>query len=147
MADQTTKMIIVGAPVEEVFEAWADFERFPLFMKNVKSVTKTGDRLSHWVVEGPLGKPIEWDADTTMLEPNKRLGWRSREGSDVTTSGMVTFTELGNGQTQVTLTVQWDVPRTKGGDALAELFAQPEKRLEQDLYNFKSYLEGLKARA
>jgi uncharacterized membrane protein len=32
--------------VQEVFEAWADFERFPLFMKHVKSVEKMGDRLS-----------------------------------------------------------------------------------------------------
>jgi uncharacterized membrane protein len=147
MADQTTKTIIVGAPVEEVFEAWADFERFPSFMDNVKSVTRVGDRLSHWVVEGPLGKSVEWDADTTMFEVNKRIGWRSREGSTITTSGMVTFTELGNGQTQVTLTMQWDVPMSKGGDKLAEVFTQPEKRLEKDLYNFKSYLEGLRARA
>jgi uncharacterized membrane protein len=147
MADQTTKTIIVGAPVEEAFAAWADFERFPLFMENVKSVTKVGDRLSHWVVEGPLGKSVEWDADTTLLEPNTRIAWRSREGSAITTSGMVTFTALGNGQTQITLTLQWDVPAAKGGDKLAELFTQPEKRLEKDLYNFKSYLEGLAARA
>jgi uncharacterized membrane protein len=146
MADQTTKMIIVGAPVQEVFEAWADFERFPRFMEKVKSVKKTGDRLSHWEVEGPLGKTIEWDADTTLLEPNKRIGWKSREGSAITTSGMVTFTELGTGQTQVTLTMQWSVPAVKGGDTLAEVFAQPEKRLEKDLLNFKNYVEEMKAR-
>lgn len=147
MADQTTKTIIVGAPVQEVFEAWADFERFPLFMKHVKSVAKLGDRLSHWVVEGPLGKSIEWDAETTLFEPNKRLGWRSREGSAIATSGMVTFTELGNGQTQITLTTQWSVPASMGGDTLAELFTHPDKRLEEDLRNFKSYLEEMKARA
>jgi uncharacterized membrane protein len=147
MADQTTKTIIVGAPVEEVFEAWADFERFPRFMDNVKSVRKVGDRRSHWEVEGPLGKTIEWDADTTLVEKDKRLGWRSVEGSAIHTSGMVTFTELGNGQTQITLTMQWSVPASKGGDKLAELFAHPEKRLEKDLLNFKTYLEESKTRA
>lgn len=147
MADQTTKTIIVGAPVAEVFEAWADFERFPLFMEHVKSVARVGDRLSHWVVEGPLGKSVEWDAETTLFEPDKRLGWRSRKGSPITTSGMVTFTELGTGQTQITLTMQWSVPTSKGGDTLAELFAHPDKRLEEDLRNFKSYLEETKARA
>lgn len=146
MADQTTKTIIVGAPVQEVFAAWADFERFPSFMEKVKSVKKTGERLSHWEVEGPLGKTIEWDAETTLVEPNKRLGWRSLEGSAITTSGMVTFTELGTGQTQVTLTMQWSVPASKGGDTLAEVFAQPEKRLEKDLLNFKSHVEEMKAR-
>jgi uncharacterized membrane protein len=147
MADQTTKTIIVGAPLQEVYEAWADFERFPRFMEKVKSVKKTGDRLSPWEVEGPLGKSIEWDAETTLVEPNKRLGWRSLEGSAIATSGMVTFTELGTGQTQITLTMQWSVPASKGGDTLAEIFAQPEKRLEKDLLNFKSYVEEMKAHA
>jgi uncharacterized membrane protein len=147
MADQTTKTIIVGASLQEVFEAWADFERFPRFMANVKSVKKTGERLSHWEVEGPLGKTIEWDAETTLVEPNKRLGWRSVEGSAIHTSGMVTFTQLGTGQTQITLTMQWSVPASKGGDKLAEIFAQPEKRLEKDLLSFKTYVEEMKAHA
>ena len=43
MADQTTKTIIVGARVDDAYEAWANFENFPRFMKHVKSVTKTGD--------------------------------------------------------------------------------------------------------
>jgi uncharacterized membrane protein len=145
MADQTTKMIIVGAGVDEVFEAWTNFESFPRFMKNVRSVTRTGDGRTHWVMEGPMGRNVEWDAETTMVEKNKRIGWRSTDGSKVKTSGMVTFAELGNGQTQVTLTMQWVVPASKGGETLADLLAHPEKRVEEDLYSFKTYVEGRKA--
>jgi uncharacterized membrane protein len=111
-------------------------------MKYIKSVTKRPDGSTHWTMDGPMGKCIEWDAETTMFEPNKRIAWHSREDSKVKTSGQVTFVELGNGQTQVNVTMQWVVPAGMGGETLAGLLADPEKRLEQDLYHFKTYVEG-----
>jgi uncharacterized membrane protein len=141
MADQTTKTIIVGTRVSDAYEAWANFENFPRFMKNVKSVTKTGDRMSHWVALGPFGKDVEWDAETTRLEKDKRIAWNSKETSEVKTSGQVTFNDLGNGQTEITVTLQWVVPASKGGEALMGLFADPPKRLEEDLLRFKHYVE------
>jgi uncharacterized membrane protein len=141
MADQTTKTIIVGAGIDAVYDTWANFENFPHFMKDVKSVTRTGDRMSHWVVSGPLGKTVEWDAETTRLDKNKRIAWNSKEGSDIKTSGQVTFNDLGKGQTDVTVTLQWVVPPSKGGETLASLVADPAKRLEEDLLAFKHYVE------
>lgn len=141
MADQATKTITIGADVGKVYNAWANFENFPHFMKDVKSVTKTGDKMSHWVVAGPFGKEVEWDAETTRLEPNKRIAWNSKETSDIKTSGQVTFNDLGDGQTEVTVTLQWVVPASKGGEKLAGLFADPPKRLEEDLLAFKHYVE------
>jgi uncharacterized membrane protein len=145
MAEQATRSIIVGAGVSEVFEAWSNFEDFPQFMKNIKSVQKRADGSTHWVMDGPLGKSVEWDAETTMFEPNKRIAWHSREDSSIKTSGQVTFVELGTGQTQVNLTIQWVVPARRGGETLAGLVADPEKRVEEDLYSFKTYVEGRKA--
>src|SRR5882762_5449497 len=83
MPEQATKSITVGAGVGEVFEAWSNFENFPHFMKNIKSVEKRPDGSTHWVMDGPLGKSVEWDAETTMFEPNKRIAWHSREGSKI----------------------------------------------------------------
>jgi uncharacterized membrane protein len=145
MAEQATKSIIVGAGVDEVFEAWSNFENFPSFMKNIKSVEKRPDGSTHWTMDGPLGKRVAWDAETTMFEPGKRIAWRSREGSAIKTSGQVTFAELGTGQTQVNLTIQWVVPASKGGEKIAGLLADPEKRVEEDLYHFKTYVEGRRA--
>ena len=141
MADQTTKTIIVGAGIDAVYDTWANFENFPHFMKDVKSVTRTGDRTSHWVVAGPLGKQVEWDAETTRLDKNKRIAWNSKETSDIKTSGQVTFNDLGKGQTEVTVTLQWVVPASKGGETLASLVTDPAKRLEEDLRSFKQYVE------
>jgi uncharacterized membrane protein len=146
MADQFTKEIIVGASVEAAYSAWANFENFPHFMKYINSVRKTGDRTSHWVMDGPLGKQIEWDAETTMLEPNKRIAWNSRDNGDITTSGQVVFKELGHNQTHITVTLQYVPPAGKLGEVVAKIFSNPEEQLEEDLAHFKAYIEGRHSR-
>jgi uncharacterized membrane protein len=142
MPEQTTKSIIVKGEVPLIYNLWANFENFPFFMKNIKSVKKTGDRLSHWVMEGPLGKDIEWDAETTRMDPNTRIAWNSRDGGDITTSGQVTFKQLPNDQTEVTVTLQYVPPAGALGEVVAKLLKDPEKQLEEDLSNFKAYAEG-----
>jgi len=147
MADQVTRDIIVKANVDEAYRLWANFENFPHFMKYVSSITKTGDRTSHWVMDGPLGKQLEWDAETTMLEPNKRIAWNSRDGGDIKTSGQVTFNPLSNDQTEITVVLQYVPPAGALGEFVANLFSDPEKRLDEDLRNFKTFIEGTDSRA
>jgi uncharacterized membrane protein len=142
MAERVTDTIIVKGAVDELFDIWAEFENFPHFMKNIKLVTKTGDEMSHWVMEGPLNKKLEWDARTTAFDRNKRIGWSSVNG-DLKTSGQVTFNELPNQSTEITVTLHYEPPAGALGQAVASIFSDPEKRLEEDLRNFKSYAEGM----
>lgn len=142
MPDQTTKSIIVGAPVADVFAAWADFENFPRFMKHVRSITRTGEKTTRWEAEGPLGQTVEWDAETTRFEPDKRIAWRSTETSPVRTSGQVTFNELSPQETEITVTLQYVPPGGAAGEAAARLLSNPEAMLEEDLRGFKSYVES-----
>jgi uncharacterized membrane protein len=130
------KTIIVHAPVSEVYHFWTQFDRFPEFMNNIKEVTKTGDRMSHWVAKGPLGMSVEWDAETTMLEPNKRIAWNSRDNGDITTSGQVTFTELGTDQTEIHVVLKYDPPAGVVGDIIAKIFSDPQRELDEDLERF-----------
>ena len=139
---QIVKSILVKTKVEDAFNLWANFENFPHFMKYIKSVIKTGEGPSEWVVEGPLGKDVTWQAQTTLLEPNKRIGWNTTDGQ-VKTSGQVTFNALPHQETEVTVTMHYQVPAGKAGEVVAALFSDPEKRLEQDLKNFKAYAEGM----
>lgn len=145
MADKITKSIIVDGRPSEVFNLWADVENFPHFMEYVKSVVPTSERTSRWVVEGPLGQDVEWEADITRFEPSRRIGWSTKDrydDSDVTTSGQVTFTEVGTDQTEVTVTMQYEPPAGAAGEMVAKIFANPEKRVEEDLENFKKFAEG-----
>lgn len=145
MTKQITRNIIVKADVEQVYNVWSNFETFPAFMKNIKSVKKTGVDTSHWEMSGPLGKTVEWDAYTTAMDENKRVGWSTKgnDEGDVTTSGMVTFNDLPHGETEVTVTMQYEPNKGLAGEVVDKLFANPEKQLEEDLSNFKSYIEGM----
>ncbi len=145
MDDKTvTKSIIVNGSVDYVYGLWENFETFPAFMENIEQVTNVSGDLWHWVMEGPLGTRLEWTAETTLREPNKRIAWNSKDmDADVKTSGQVLFNELGTGQTEVTVKMHYE-PNKAGiaGDVAAKLFGQPEKRLETDLRNFKNFAEG-----
>jgi uncharacterized membrane protein len=134
------KTIIVSAPVSEVYQFWTQFDRFNEFMQNIKSVEKTGDRLSHWVAKGPLGTSVEWDAETTLMEENKRIAWNSRDNGDITTSGQVTFNEMGNNQTEVHVLIKYDPPAGVIGDIVAKIFSNPQSELEEDLERFKTII-------
>jgi uncharacterized membrane protein len=144
MANPVTKSVIVGSSPAEIYTVWSNFAMFPQFMKYIKSVTITGANRSHWEMEGPLGYKAEWDAETTRMEADKRIAWRSIDTDDTTvkTSGQVTFTELPNNQTEVTVTMLYVPPSGVIGEAVAAIFANPESRLEEDLQNFKRFVEN-----
>jgi len=145
MAEHITKSILVKANVEDAYRVWRDFENFPQFMEHIKSVHKSGERSSHWVMEGPFGKNLEWDAETTLDEPNTRIAWSSTRG-DLKTSGQVTFTQLGKGETQVTVMLLYVPPAGLAGDMVAKIFGDPEGKLEADLKRFKAFIEGMHER-
>lgn len=144
MEEKITKTIIVKADVQSVYNAWSNFQNFPQFMKNIKSVEITGPKTSHWEMEGPLGVDVEWEAETTTEEPGKRIGWstKDREEGNLTTSGQVTFNQLGGGETEIVATVHYQTRAGLPGELVARLMGDPEKKLEEDLYNFKEYIEG-----
>lgn len=146
MPDKFTHSIAVTADVADVYRLWSNFEFFPRFMHDIKSVTVLDERTSHWVMKGPLGVDIEWDAVTTRQEENQRLAWNSKDDSAVKTSGQVTFQSLGVNETEVTVTLQYDPPAGAAGQAFASLFAHPEKRVQEDLEQFKQYVESTDAR-
>jgi uncharacterized membrane protein len=138
--NKVTKSIIVKGDVKEIFSLWANFENFPYFMKNIKSVHKMEDGISHWVMGSRVGKDLEWDAETTDLQENRRIAWSSISG-DIKTSGQVSFAPLDHNETEVTAQVQYIPPAGQLGKMLAHLFENPDKKIEEDLKQFKKYAE------
>lgn len=137
------KSIRVNAPAEKVYQFWRNFENFPQFMEHVEEVRATGggDRMSHWKIKGPFGKTVEFDSEMTKDVPGKEIGWNSR-GGEMETSGVVTFTDVGD-TTEVHVVMQWyDTPGGAVGEAVSRMFQDPEKMLEEDLMRFKDIAEG-----
>ena len=146
MTQQITKSIIVKGDPAKLYNVWADFENFPHFMTTVQAVSKTGDKTSHWVVAGPAGMKVDWNAEMTRLEPHKRIAWNSKDNKGMlTTSGQVTFNELPGNATEVTVMFQLTPPAGKLGEVVTALLVNPEQRLIEDLRNFKRYVERMTA--
>ena len=96
------KTIVVNAPVSQVFNYWKNFENFPRFMENIESIQSIGPDETRWTAKGPLGTAVEWDAKTTAVELDKKIAWKST-GGQIETHGAVTFKELGDSKTEVTI--------------------------------------------
>lgn len=143
MTERVTKSIIVKSDISRAFDVWANFESFPYFMDYVDKVTKTGPHTSHWQIAGPLGIKLGWDAETTRMDENERIAWNTKDGDGaITTSGEVVFSELPDGETYITVTMSYSVPGGKVGEAVGKLFSDPSARLEEDLRNYKAYIEN-----
>ena len=136
-----TKSIVVNRKVAACYALWSDFDSLPYFMKYIRSVARTDELTSHWVMSGPLDVNVEWDAIITNKVRNEMISWKST-GGDVETWGQVAFTAMSPTETLVTTTVHYAVPYGKAGEWLAKIFHDPDRVVEQDLENFKKYAEA-----
>ena len=91
-------------------------------------------------MDGPLHSRLEWNAETTRLDENSRIAWSSIDG-DIKTSGQVTFNALTDDEVEVTVMLRYIPPAGIAGDLFATLFTDPEGKLEEDLRNFKHFIE------
>ena len=142
------KTVKIQAPIEEVYNFWANVEHFPRFMTHIKEVRHLGEGRSHWVAEGPAGTSVTWDAEITLYEPNRRLAWRSTPGSMIENAGLIHFDAYPDGSTRVHLRWSYNPPAGAIGHAVAWLLGKDLKtELDEDLVRLKSLLEHGKTRA
>lgn len=141
------KTLHINAPIEHVFETMSRFENFPSFMRNVRRVSLHDQRRSHWVVAGPAGTSVEWDAETSAFVPNEVLAWRTVRNSTVEHAGIIRFEREGEG-TRIDIQMTYNPPAGAFGHAFAKLFgADAKTELDEGLLRSKTLLEtGVPAR-
>jgi uncharacterized membrane protein len=141
-AVEIQKTINIAAPVEQVYDFWKNFENFPSVMSNVQEVRDNGNGTSHWVVTGPMGVRVEWDAVITRDVPNELLAWKSVEGASVESAGIVHFGRNEDGTTSVQVKLSYNPPAGAIGHAIAALFgSDPKTEMDADLMRMKSMIE------
>ena len=135
--------IRVERPAEDVFDFWRELSNLPRFMTYVERVDQRTDGISHWVIKGPGGVTLEWDARVINEERPTLLAWESIGSPDVASAGSVKFTSLGPESTDVEVTLQYDPPAGKVGAGMAAIVGlSPEKILREDLLRLKQLLES-----
>jgi uncharacterized membrane protein len=140
---EVVRTLTVEAPVERVYEFWNDFENFPRFMSHLREVRRAGPDRTHWIVNGPGGAPIEWDAVVTRRVPNEEIAWRTEEGSVIEHEGSVRFRPAGAGATRVEVRMVYRPLGGPLGQGVAALLGHdPERVLADDLSRVASQLRG-----
>lgn len=136
------KTLTIHAPVGQVFAFWSQYEQFPRFLPHVREVKRISAEESRWVVTGPWGFPVWWDAVVTRLVPNGFLAWKTLPGPQVSHLGSVRFEAGNKSSTRIDMMLAYTPPAGIFGHLLATLLgANPKHLLDTDLVCFKSLLE------
>jgi hypothetical protein len=106
-------------------------------MGGVKSVKQLDDDRLEWVAE-IAGFRRQWMAKILEQVPDQKVAWAATEGA--TNAGVVTFEDVGGGQTSVHLSLEYEPEGLveKVGDKLNIV----ENQAEADLDRFKAFIEA-----
>jgi len=141
---QVSENTTINRPPEVLYEVWRTLELLPQFIPSIKSVSKLSETRSHWVVTGPAGREVEWDAETVNDVPNQLIAWRSEGSADVPSEGSVRFSK-GRGPRETVMEVQflYDPPLARVSAVAAWLTGREPGQLVRDaLRRFKSFMES-----
>ena len=129
--------IDVEVPVSTAYNQWTQFEEFPEFMGGIESVQQIDDTHLLWTAEIG-GQREEWRAEITEQHPDHRIAWRSTDGRP--NAGVVTFHQLDEARTRVSLQMDWepDGAVERAGAAVGADSA----RVRADLEKFKELIES-----
>jgi len=135
--------VTIYRPLPEIYAYWRNFENLPNFMDHLTEVRDVDGRRSHWVAKGPLGVPVEWDAEIIKDVPPELISWKTVGESDVVSAGSVRFKQApGDHGTEVRVNLQYDPPAGKVGATVAWMFGDDAQlAIEADLRRFKQLLE------
>ncbi|MGW0891569.1 SRPBCC family protein [Saccharopolyspora sp. NPDC002578] len=140
--------IEVQAPAQLCYDWWRPLTHVPEIFPDVQRVAPhSGDaNLTHWVVSGPAGKTVEWDARVVDDEPGRKVAWKSVEAgtersNTVSHAGAVRFDDHGD-STGVEVSLQYHAPGGGLAEAVATLFADPQQKVERALASFKELMES-----
>ncbi|TMR94646.1 SRPBCC family protein [Nonomuraea basaltis] len=138
-----TDAVSIDAPASDVWALVSDYSIFPRFMPDVREVRRSADgRTSHWVISGPAGTAIRFDATETRREEAQEIAWKSAEGELIAHTGALRLAEQADGRTRVQVHLTYNPVAGAAGHAVARLLgADPAHRLREDLMRLKSYVE------
>lgn len=140
------KTIFVQAPIERVFEIWANCDNYPNFMTHVRSVRRLGDGRTdkrwRWTVTGPASTEFSFDTVVTAYEANRLIAWRTEPGALIQHEGIVRFSQEGTGATRAQIQMTYNPVAGAVGHTVARLFgADAKKQMDDDLLRMKNYIE------
>jgi uncharacterized membrane protein len=146
-AVEIQKTINIAAPLDEVFDYVTRWENYPMWMSHVREVTSRGTpravgERTHWVVDGPAGSTISWNAITTRFLPSRMISWKTADRERIAHAGTIWFTQNDDGSTRVDVHMSYNPIAGAAGHAIAALFgSDPKHQMDDDLARLKTTIE------
>ncbi len=137
MTTKVEKSVLVNVPLSVAYNQWTQFEEFPQFMGGITSVTQLSDDRLEWVAE-IAGVRRQWEARVVEQVPDRKVAWAATEGA--TNAGAVTFEDVGGGQTQVHLSLEYEPEGLV--ETVGDKLGVVENQAESDLERFKAFIES-----
>jgi uncharacterized membrane protein len=137
------KSVTINRPRSELFAYWRDFTNLPSFMHAIERIEVNGNR-SVWTIKAPAGQHVTLETEMVGVVENESIGWRSTDGSQIRTAGVVTFKDApADRGTVVTAEIAYEPPGGDVGRAVAKLFqAEPNIQARHELKRFKMLMEA-----
>ena len=134
--------VTIEASPLELFEFWRQPDNLVRVFPHLERVVPVDENRSHWVMGGPGGTTVEWDARIISEIPGEKITWESLPGSNMVSAGSVTFRPLLRDGTQVSVVMQYDLPTGKLAAALAWLVGRsPDAEVREALRRLKQVIE------
>lgn len=147
-AVDVAEAVEIAAPPEAIWKLVSDYSVFAEVMPDVYEVRRSPDGgLSHWMIKGPAGVPIRFDATETKRDEGKEIAWKSTEGQLIAHTGSLRLVDRGRGRTRVQVRFTYNPVVGAAGHAIAKLLgADPGHKLRQDLARLKRHVERAQQR-
>ena len=134
----------IRAKSSAVYAEWRKLENLPNILSHLEKVEVVegdGER-SLWTAKGPAGTSVSWYATITEDEPGRAISWQAEKEAEVPNSGRIVFAEKPDGDTLIEVRLTYQPPAGELGRSIAAAFGEnPAKQIEDDLTNFKFYME------
>ena len=134
-------VVVVAAPLEQVWGVWSDLTAMPRWMRWIESVRELEDPLlTEWTLAAQ-GFRFTWKARTTCRVERQQLHWESVEG--LPTRGVVRFYGTSPSSTTLKLSIGYTLPVMLAPLMKASLIrGVVDKELQANLERFKLLVEG-----
>jgi uncharacterized membrane protein len=134
--------VTVKAPADALYALWREPANLQGIIPGIESAERIDGVRARWVTRGSGGVVTRWNAEIINDVPGRTIGWRSFAGTDVAHAGSVAFRPRLTDETEVTVTLQCEVPGGRVGLTLARIFGgSPSTTVRNALRRWKQLLE------
>jgi uncharacterized membrane protein len=134
--------VAIEAPPDEIWPVISNYTSFPGFLSNVRDVQRHPESMiTRWTIRGPAHADVTFDAEETVREDGRRIGWQTLPGETIAHAGEISL-HGDDGRSHVQVRMTYNPVAGEIGHGVAVLFgADAGHRLREDLQRLRDLIE------